>query len=241
MRINIIKKINYLSRRYCPLLCFCFATAALSQNPNDARIDALLRKMTLEEKVGQMAQITLDVIGKGKNRFASFEPFSLDTAAARKALVTYKVGSVLNTANNRARTTEAWFNIINGIQNIAVKETRLAIPVIYGVDAVHGVTYTAGATMFPQQIAQAATFNRSFVQKAAAITAYETRASGIPWNFSPILDLGADPRFPRQWESFGEDPYLVTELGKEMIKGYEGDKNAISNPEKVASSNAFIR
>lgn len=235
MRINIIKKINYLSRRYCPLLCFCFATAALSQNPNDARIDALLRKMTLEEKVGQMAQITLDVIGKGKNRFASFEPFSLDTAAARKALVTYKVGSVLNTANNRARTTEAWFNIINGIQNIAVKETRLAIPVIYGVDAVHGVTYTAGATMFPQQIAQAATFNRSFVQKAAAITAYETRASGIPWNFSPILDLGADPRFPRQWESFGEDPYLVTELGKEMIKGYEGDKNAISNPEKVAS------
>lgn len=206
------------------------------KNPNQAKIEALLSKMTLEEKVGQMAQITLDVIGTGKSRFESDEPFTLDKAAMDKALIQYHVGSVLNTSNNRARTPQVWYKIISEIQDVAIKKGKNKIPVIYGVDEVHGATYTAGATMFPQQIGQAATFNRSLVKNGASITAYETRASSIPWNFAPILDLGADPRFPRQWESFGEDPYVVTELGKAAVKGYEGDDNNVANPYKVATS-----
>jgi len=207
-----------------------------AQAQNQAKIDALLSKMTLEEKVGQMAQITLDVIGKGKNRFESDEPFTLDQAEMQKALIKYHVGSVLNTSNNRARTPQVWYKIISDIQNVAIKQGKNKIPIIYGVDEVHGATYTAGATMFPQQIGQAATFNRALVKEGASITAYETRASSIPWNFSPILDLGADPRFPRQWESFGEDPYLITELGVQAVKGAEGDNNKVSDPYKVATS-----
>ncbi|QCR25075.1 beta-glucosidase [Pontibacter sp. SGAir0037] len=210
--------------------------STFAQDKYDAQINSLLQKMTVEEKVGQMAQITLDVIGKGPNRYASDEPVVLDKAETNKALVKYHIGSVLNTANNRARTPEAWYKIISDIQNIALKQTRMKIPVIYGVDAMHGVTYTAGATMFPQQIALAATFNRQLVRSGAEITAYELRASSIPWNFAPVLDLGADPRFPRQWETFGEDPYLVTELGKQMIKGMEGEDNNVAHPEKVATS-----
>lgn len=213
-----------------------FAQQKMSKEAIDQKVNALLSKMTVEEKVGQMAQITLDVIGKGKDRYSSDEPFSLDQKEMEKALLQYHVGSVLNTSNNRARTPQVWYNIINEIQNVAVKKGRNKIPVIYGVDEVHGATYTAGATMFPQQIGQAATFNRALVKEGASITAYETRASAIPWNFSPILDLGADPRFPRQWESFGEDPFLVSQLGVEMIKGLEGDNNDVSSPFKVASS-----
>jgi len=213
-----------------------FSAQAQIKNTNQAKIEALLSKMTLEEKVGQMAQITLDVIGTGKSRFESDEPFTLDKAAMDKALIQYHVGSVLNTSNNRARTPQVWYKIISEIQDVAIKKGKNKIPVIYGVDEVHGATYTAGATMFPQQIGQAATFNRSLVKNGASITAYETRASSIPWNFAPILDLGADPRFPRQWESFGEDPYVVTELGKAAVKGYEGDDNNVANPYKVATS-----
>ncbi|MFT2010579.1 glycoside hydrolase family 3 N-terminal domain-containing protein [Pontibacter sp. 13R65] len=202
----------------------------------EQKVDALLRQMTLEEKVGQMAQITLDVIGKGENRYSSFEPLSLDKAELKKALVDYKIGSVLNTANNRALTPQKWYQVISEIQEVAMKGTRLKIPVIYGVDEIHGATYTAGATMFPQQIGQAASRNRALVRRGAEITAYETRASSIPWTFSPVLDLGSDPRFPRQFESFGEDPYLAAELGVAMIKGYEGEKNDIGQPEHVASN-----
>ncbi len=217
------------------MICFCASTIAFCQGKYEKQIDSLLYKMTLEEKVGQMAQITLDVVGKGKNRFTSYEPFELDTSKLRRVLVDYKIGSVINTSNNRARTREQWYNIISQIQDISTTKTRLGIPVIYGIDAIHGTTYTAGATMFPQQIGEAATFNRDLVKTAASITAYETRASSIPWNFSPLLDLGADPRSPRVWETFGEDPYLITELGKQMVKGYEGDNNRISDPQKVAA------
>lgn len=199
------------------------------------KVEGLLSKMTLEEKVGQMAQITLDVLGKGDNRYSSFEPLELDKAELKKALVDYKIGSVLNTANNRALTPQKWYSIINQIQQVAMKQTRLGIPVIYGVDEIHGATYTAGATMFPQQINQAASRNRALVRRAAEITAYETRASSIPWNFSPVLDLAPDPRFPRQFESFGEDPYLTSELGVQMIDGYEGEQNDIGHPLHVAS------
>lgn len=216
-----------------PLLAFSLFSAAQKQTDAaiDQKVKSLLSKMTLEEKVGQMAQITMDVITNGKDRYSSDEPVALNQKQLEHALVKYKVGSVLNTANNRARTREVWHQIINKIQETG--KGRLNIPVLYGIDAVHGTTYTADATMFPQQIGQAATRNRSLVYKGAEITAYETRASAIPWNFSPVLDLAPDPRFPRQWETFGEDPYLITELGLQMVKGFEGSN--VADPYRVAS------
>lgn len=198
-------------------------------------VEDILAQMTLEEKVGQMAQITLNVVTKGPDVFTAYEPVELNMDSVRKAIVQYGVGSILNTANNRARTLEVWQSIIGPIQDVAVNETRLGIPVLYGIDAIHGTTYTAGATFFPQQIGQAATFNPELVRRAAEITAYETRASGIPWNFSPVLDIGRDPRWPRTWETFGEDVYLNKVLGVAMIRGYQGDDNDVSNPYRVAA------
>lgn len=216
------------------------AVSVHAQNNNinasiKSKVDALLSKMTIEEKVGQMAQVTMDVVTKGPDRYSSTIPVQLDNKELQKVLVDYKIGSVLNTANNRANSPQDWYKLINGLQTFATKKTRLGIPLIYGIDAIHGNTYTAGATIFPQPIAQAATWNRDLIYKSAEITAYEARASSIPWNFNPVLDIGSDPRFPRQFETFGEDPYLVTELGKQTIKGYEGQNNNISDPFKIAS------
>lgn len=202
-------------------------------NETDSKILPVLNQMTIEEKVGQMAQITLDVIGKGDSVYSSFEPFTLDTAKLRSAIVEYNVGSVLNSSNNRARSLTVWNGIVAQIQEVALKHTRLSIPIIYGIDAIHGANYTEGATIFPQQIGMAATWNESMVEEIGSITAYETRASGIPWTFAPVLDLGADPRFPRQFEGFGEDPYLCTRLGEAIIKGYEGDD--VGSSYKVAA------
>lgn len=204
--------------------------------PNvEQRVAAMVKKMTLEEKVGQMAQITLDVVAAGGDRYSSAEPLSIDKAELRRAVVTYKVGSILNTTNNRARDLATWNRIIGEIQQIATQETRLKIPVLYGIDAIHGATYSLGATMFPQQIGLAATWNPALARKMGEVTAYEVRACGIPWNFSPVLDLGADPRFSRQFEGFGEDPYLGTTMGVQLVKGYEGDKGNLADGHKVAS------
>lgn len=196
-------------------------------------VENLISEMTIEEKVGQMTQLTIDVVTKGENIFSSFEPGELNVELVRDALVKHNVGSILNTANNRARTTEVWNQWITTLQDIAINETRLGIPIIYGIDAIHGVTYTANSTLFPQQIGQAATFNPELVYQGAKVTAYETKASGITWNFSPVLGVGVDPRWPRLWETFGEDPYLVSVLGEQMIYGMEqGD---IGKKESVAS------
>ena len=237
-----MKRIFTLTRGWTLMIVACCllqsCTSGYSESvsdPVDEKIEAMLAEMSLEEKVGQMAQITLDVVGKGENRFSSYEPLELDQDELRKALVEHHIGSILNTANNRALTPEKWYSIISQVQQVAMNDTRLEIPVIFGVDEIHGATYTDGATMFPQQIAQAASRNRELVRRGAEITAYETRASSIPWTFSPVLDLGMDPRFSRQWESFGEDPYLAAELGIEMINGYEGEQNNIGHPEHIAS------
>lgn len=229
-------KIKHIALSVLAVMAFELANAQQKATDTDKKVEALLRKMTLEEKVGQMTQITLDVIGKGNDRYSSFEPVMLDPVEMEKALGKYHIGSVLNTANNRALTTKKWFEIISEIQKTSLKLNAHKIPVIYGVDQIHGATYTAGATMFPQQIAQAASRNLVLIEKGAAITAYETRASNIPWNFSPVLDLGGDPRFSRMWESFGEDPYLVSVMGVAMIDGYEGKDNNIGHPEKIASN-----
>ena len=219
---------TYLSYAITTLFgLFLFSCSQKNENEIAKKVNKILSQMTLEEKVGQMAQITLDVVGKGDSKFSSVEPFVLDTARLRDVIVKYHVGSILNTTNNYAMPPAQWNEIISFIQKVAMEETRAKIPVIYGIDAIHGVTYTDGAIMFPQQISVAATFNPIHAYNSAYVTAYETRASSIPWNFSPVLDLGADPRFSRMFEGFGEDPYLIKVMGVEMVKGYEGVSDSV--------------
>ena len=213
---------------------FLFYSCSNDKSDIDQKVDTLLSEMTLEEKVGQMTQITLDAIGNGDSVFSSKIPFEFDSVRLKKAIVTYKIGSVLNTTNNYALTTAEWNNTVSTIQHYS-RLTRQKIPIIYGIDAIHGSTYAVGATMFPQQIALAATFNPQNAYNMASICAYETRACGIPWNFSPVLDLGADPRFSRQFEGFGEDPLLGKIMGEQVIKGYEGITDSVSHSTKVAS------
>ena len=223
------------------LVCIGFScnhNAKISDSDNnvtDQRVDSLLSKMTLKEKVGQMTQINLTVIAKGPNKWGSTFPLEIDHERAMKALVDYKVGSILNTINNTAQTPETWYGTISTIQHYAMDSNRLKVPIIYGIDAIHGTTYTDGATMFPQQITTAASWNPKNAYNMAMVSAYETRASSIPWNFSPVLDLGLDPRFPRQFESFGEDPLLVKTFGEAMIRGYQGDSNRVHNKTKIAA------
>jgi beta-glucosidase len=200
----------------------------------DKKVNALLKQMTLEEKVGQMCQLTLNSIGEGPDIFTSVEPYRVDDGRIKRAIVDYKVGSILNTSNNRALSLEQWHQVAVRIHEEAMK-TRMKIPVIFGIDAIHGVNYTQGSTLFPQELAMAATWNRDLVQRGAAITSYEMRASSIPWNFSPVLDLGLDPRWPRFWETFGEDPYLTSEMGVQMIKGYQGSQNNVAAFDKGAA------
>lgn len=196
-------------------------------------VSDLLSKMTLEEKVGQMTQITLDVLMQGEKPESSFEPLAFDTAMLRKAFVTYSIGSVLNTANNRARNPSEWNGIVKTIQDYIKDNSRLRIPVIYGLDMIHGASYVDGATFFPQQIGMAATWNPELVTRAGEITAYETRATGVAWTFSPVLDLGVDPRWPRQWETFGEDPMMASIMGAAIIKGYQGADNQLDDPYRI--------
>lgn len=194
------------------------------------KVESILGKMTLEEKIGQMTQLTLDVVGKGATVYASDMPFALDGEMVDSVLRKYKVGSILNTPSNTPLTNEVWEKTITELQKVAIEET--GIPIIYGVDEIHGATYTVGATLFPQEIAMGATFNPGLVYEEAKISAYETRAGNIPWNFSPILDLGRDARWPRQWETYGEDPYLASVMGTACVKGYQGE-----DPNHIGSNN----
>ncbi|MGI6519678.1 MAG: glycoside hydrolase family 3 N-terminal domain-containing protein [Fermentimonas sp.] len=194
----------------------------------ERKIDSVMAGMTLEEKVGQMTQLALDVIGEGGNVYYSHEPFRVNHAMLDTVIGTYKVGSILNTSNNRARTTEVWEEIVRTIQQRALQET--GIPVLYGIDSNHGTTYTAGETLFPQAIGMAATFNVELMEEGSRISAYETRASNIPWTFNPTMDLGRDARWPRQWESYGEDAYLNAQMAVASVKGFQGsDRNRVGS------------
>lgn len=212
------------------------ASGGHAQTNNDMNKQAIeiVSKMTLAEKIGQMAQVSIDAVCKGEDTPPT-STLQLDMDKLRDVIVNYHVGSLLNSPNTRARTAEWWTNVISQIQDVALNETRSKVPVIYGLDQIHGATYTAGSTMFPQEIALAATWNPAHAKKMGEITAYETRASNVPWNFSPVLDLGIDPRFPRQYEGFGEDPYIGSVFGYQLIKGYEGDDNDVANPNKLAA------
>lgn len=200
----------------------------------DRQAAEMVSKMTLAEKIGQMSQISIDMVAKGQDTPPT-STLEIDMDKLREAVVKYHVGSILNAPNTRARTPQWWTKTIEQIQSVAMNETRMKIPVIYGLDQIHGATYTAGSTMFPQEITVAASWNPAHARKMGEVTAYETRASNVPWNFSPVLDLGIDPRFPRQYEGFGEDPYISSVFGYELVKGYEGDDNNIANPTKVAA------
>lgn len=202
-----------------------------NQDKTSINIDEIMSKMSVKDKVGQMTQLNLDVISVGEV-FNLKEPHELDSTKLRKAIVEYGIGSILN-AGGHAYTLEHWNEVISTIQNIATTETNHGVPIIYGIDAIHGANYLLGGTLFPQPLAQAATFNPNMVRKAAAMSAYETRASGIPWNFSPVLDVARQPLWSRVFETYGEDVYLCKRMGIATIDGYQGDD--ASDPYRVAS------
>ncbi|MGJ8696879.1 MAG: glycoside hydrolase family 3 N-terminal domain-containing protein [Verrucomicrobiaceae bacterium] len=206
-------------------IAFLLATL-LSASANDAAQKAkdLLATLTLEEKVGQMTQITVTALQD--------EPGVFNPEKLQKAINTHKVGSLLNVPNPGAPDPAGWAKTMAEIEK-ATQANDTQIPILYGIDSIHGASYTAGATLFPQQIGQAATFSADLVEKGAAVSAYETRASSIAWVFSPDLDLPRTTQWPRLWETFGQDSYLTTQLGAAMVRGYQGSD--ITDPHKVAA------
>ncbi|MFM7618215.1 MAG: glycoside hydrolase family 3 protein [Bacteroidota bacterium] len=189
--------------------------------------------MTIEEKVGQMTQLNLDVICEGEI-YKLVEPHHIQQDKLEKAILNYHVGSILNCGGHAYPLTQ-WHEIIGSIQKMATTESRLKIPVLYGIDAIHGANYVTGSTLFPQQLAQAATFNSSLTEEAGRITAYETRAAGIPWNFSPVLDVGRNKNWSRFFETFGEDPYVCSVFGSALVRGYQGGNGSVVDDQHVAA------
>ena len=205
------------------------AQTKLYDDEINKRVDELMEDLTLVDKIGQMTQFAIDMLSDG-------EPYNLDVPhrlneeKMQHVLAELRTGSILN-VGGYAYSREYWHEIIGKMQDIAI-ETN-GIPILYGIDAIHGTNYTLDATLYPQQIGLAATWNPILVKQLAEMTAYETRASSIPWTFSPVQDIGRDPRWSRFWEGFGEDPHLASRMGIAMVKGYEGDD--ISSQEQVAS------
>lgn len=247
----------------------------------EQQVEAWLQKMTLEEKIGQMCELTIDVLQQRTNPFKglnmenlkvadlqkilkkygiekefdlsggipdkdvmmkiymriqgieSQKGFQLSEAMLDSVIGKYKVGSILNVPNGKAQTVQKWQEIIKRIQEKSMEE--IGIPCIYGVDQIHGTTYTLGGTFFPQGVNMGATFNRELTRRGAEISAYETKAGSIPWTYAPVTDLGRDPRWPRMWENYGEDCYVNAEMGVAAIQGFQGtDPNHIG-PNHVAA------
>ena len=185
----------------------------------EARVDSLLRLMTLEEKVGEMTQLTIQAVSRVHGSATTLQ--QLDTAKLEEAILRRHVGSLLNVWDV-ALTPAQWQATISAIQRVAAR-SRLKIPVLYGIDAVHGDHYMRTATIFPQNLSIAAAWNPELVRREHQITAYETRASGVPWNFAPVLDVGRQPLWPRFYETFGEDPYLGSVLGVTAVEAEQRD------------------
>ena len=244
----------------------------------EQQIETLLKKMTLDEKVGQMCELTIDLLQKRANPFAGLDPknitvkdlqkiikryklekefklgkempsqdvmmklymriqgienakgFQLDEAMLDSVIGKYKVGSILNVPNGVAQSVEKWQEIIKRIQEKSMEV--MGIPCVYGVDQIHGTTYTLGGTFFPQGVNMGATFNRELTREGARISAYETKAGSIPWTYAPVTDLGRDPRWPRMWENYGEDAYVNAEMGREAVIGFQGE-----NPNLIGENN----
>ena len=219
-----------MKRHFFKSILFFFVILVTTSLKGQDKIDLLIQKMSVEQKVGQMTQINLGFLSSSIDQHDG-KVKQIDNEKLENAILTYHVGSILNTAGT-AYSVEKWHKILSQIQDIAMR-TEHKIPVLYGIDAIHGVTYTKGSTLFPHNIGLAATRNPSLSREIGAVTAKETRASGIRWNFDPVLDVGRNPLWPRFCETFGEDPFLVSTLGAELIKGYEQD--GLSNPTAVSS------
>lgn len=201
----------------------------------EAQVEQTLKKLTLEEKIGQMMELVTDLFGANdKNGVFYIDEHKTDSILSR-----YKIGSILNAPNTCAPTAKQWEKYISQIQKISMK--RIGIPCVFGLDQNHGSTYTQDGTLFPQNINVAATFNREIARRSAEATAYETRAVSVPWTYSPTVDLGRDARWPRIWENFGEDCYLSSEMGKEMVYGFQGeDPNNIDQYHIATSMKHFM-
>ena len=198
------------------------ATAAHSQAiPRDERVEQqveqTLARLSLDEKIGQMCELTIDVITDGQSR-----DFCLNEGALQKVFNQYHVGSILNVPKGVAQKPEAWSTLIRQLNQRSM-ETCAGVSQIYGVDQIHGASYTWGATLFPQEVGQAASFNRDIPRRVSEIAAYESRACLIPWVYSPVMDLGRQPLWSRMWESYGEDVYLNCEMARQAVLGYQGD------------------
>lgn len=218
---------------YVVLLSCLYGNSVLAQPKNTRDIEVLLRQMSIEEKAGQMTQIDLGVIAQGAP-CALAQPVSLDTAKLRKAIEGYHIGSVLNVGcGSGALTLTEWHTLLDELHRYNARWSKSGIPILYGIDAIHGANYTKAATLFPQPLAQAATWNPALIKKGYEATAYEVRATGIPWNFSPVLDLGRQPLWSRFFETFGEDVHLAKIMTQAAIEGYQG--NDVKNPFKVAA------
>lgn len=222
------------------MLAFAYTSSAkvpvIKSDPKiEAQVEQTLKKLTLEEKVGQMMELVTDLFGANdKNGVFYIDEHKTDSILSR-----YKIGSILNAPNTCAPTAKQWEKYISQIQKISMK--RIGIPCVFGLDQNHGSTYTQDGTLFPQNINVAATFNREIARRSAEATAYETRAVSVPWTYSPTVDLGRDARWPRIWENFGEDCYLSSEMGKEMVYGFQGeDPNNIDQYHIATSMKHFM-
>jgi beta-glucosidase len=219
-----MKRLSALFIFFIMLSLFTLSGQTRIQPPEvKQKVEQLLARMTLEEKIGQMTQLTLSTIVEQESH--SFEPARIDMKKLRTAIKTYHVGSFLNVLQ-AAHSARHWQKIIGAIQDVALKETPRKIPVIYGVDSVHGVNYLKEATIFPHSINMAATFDTGLVKKEGEITAYEMRACGLPWNFNPVLGVARKPMWSRVFETYGEDTYLAARMGEVYVKAQEGENNA---------------
>ncbi|RNA13674.1 beta-glucosidase, partial [Brachionus plicatilis] len=206
------------------ILSCCLANGAVD-------INKLFESMTIEEKCGQMTQINFDVAQKSGDQ-TNYDDNPINITILEYAIKQKHVGSILNAPYNLAQKSSNWQQVIKTIQDV-VQETDKKIPIIYGIDSIHGAHYIQESVLFPQAISLAGSFNLEMTKKIAEIISIETRAVGIPWNFNPVLDVGRQPVWPRLFETYGEDPYLVGKMGEAFIKGSQG--NDLKNRTKVAT------
>ena len=189
----------------------------------EAKVEKVLKGMTLEEKIGQMTQISVDAISRGGEL----------TAVGDSIIRTYKVGSILNVPDGYAQTPQTYNKLVGEINRISIEE--MGIPTLYGLDHIHGTSYILGGVLFPQEINLAASFNRQHAYNMGMVTAYESRAADVPWTFSPTMDLGRNPSWSRMWESFGEDTYLNAEMAVAEVRGMQGDDPNHIGPYHIAA------
>ena len=229
-----MKRLNFLfaAMAACVGLASCGGNAVEPAIPVDPEIEKAVEKtlagMTLEEKVGQMTEIAIDMLGHWEG-----DEWVMDVDKVENVIGKYKVGSILNTPVV-AQTPEKWQEIIGLVQEVSMRE--IGIPCVYGLDQNHGATYTLGATFFPQNINVGASFNPDLAYEAAKVTAYETRASNCPWTYSPTLDMARDPRWPRVWENYGEDALVNAVMATSAVRGFQGDDPNHVGPYNIAVS-----